>query len=60
MEKSLYPHMSILIVDDEKIILDSYKRVLDYSGVNNLVLCDDSRNVIYILKDRNIQLILLD
>ena len=60
MEKSLYPHMSILIVDDEKIILDSYKRVLDYSGVNNLVLCDDSRNVIDILKDRKIQLILLD
>jgi len=60
MERAKYPQMSILIVDDEKIMLNSYKRVLNYSGITNLITCDDSRKVLDILKTNKVQLVLLD
>jgi DNA-binding NtrC family response regulator len=60
MERAKYPQMSILIVDDEKIMLNSYTRVLYYSGISNLITCDDSRKVLDIINSNTIQLILLD
>lgn len=60
MEKALYPDLSILIVDDEKIMLESFKRVLNYAGITNIILCDDSRKVMDLLKANHMELILLD
>ena len=60
MEKILYPDLSVLIVDDEKIMLNSFRRVLTYSGINNIIVCDDSRKVMDIIESNKIELILLD
>jgi len=60
MEEKLYPDLSVLIIDDEKIMINSFKRVLNYSGINNLILCDDSRKVMDIIKKNKIELVLLD
>lgn len=60
MKKTIYPDMSILIIDDEDIILNSFKRVLNYAGINNIILCNDSRKVKETLEKDSIQLILLD
>lgn len=60
MKKALYPDLSILVVDDERIMLESFKRVLNYAGINNIILCDDSRKVMDILTANHVELILLD
>ncbi len=60
MNNALYPDLSILIIDDERIMLESFKRVLNYSGINNIILCEDSRKAMDVLKETPVELILLD
>jgi DNA-binding NtrC family response regulator len=55
-----YPPKPILIVDDEEDVLHSYKISLRYSGINNLILCDDSRKVKSTMDNQAISLIILD
>jgi len=50
----------ILLVDDEEYILQSYEITLNSVGINNLLLCNDSRLVKGILKDKKIDLVILD
>jgi len=60
MKQSLYPAFPILIVDDETIMLNSFRRALNYGGINNLILCQNSQEVMGILTEQKIDMILLD
>lgn len=59
--KELYPSFGVLLVDDEKPWLRSLRIALERNGgINNIYMCDDSREVIPLLKRQSIGLILLD
>jgi len=60
MAEVLHPDLPVLIVDDESIMLKSFKRVLNFAGIDNVILCQDSREVMPILNSQKIGLILLD
>lgn len=60
MKSSLFPLNPILLVDDEPDILRGYKMTLGAAGINNLLLCRDSRDVMPILLENKIEVILLD
>ncbi len=60
MEKILYPEHPILIVDDETHILEGFKFTLKMEGIDNVICCNDSRDVIPILNNREIEVLLLD
>ena len=55
-----YPEFPVLIVDDEVNALDSFEITLNSCGIENIVLCRDSREVLQLLKSRKFELILLD
>lgn len=50
----------ILIVDDDRIALDLYTRMLKHHGVKNFLTVSDSRHVLDLLKSESIHLVLLD
>ena len=54
------PSSPILIVDDEEYILKSTSRLLRSAGINNVVCCRDSREVMGILSSQPICAVLLD
>ncbi len=54
------PINPILIVDDELSILLAIDTTLQLSGFNNIITCQDSREVNHILQNKNVELILLD
>lgn len=60
MSDSLFPANPILIVDDEPITLESVEMVLNSEGINNIILCQDSRDVKKILAEKEISIILSD
>ena len=60
MSDSLFPANPILIVDDEPITLESVEMVLNSEGINNIILCQDSREVKKILSENEISIILSD
>ncbi|MHC1697313.1 MAG: sigma-54-dependent transcriptional regulator [Geobacteraceae bacterium] len=61
MQESLYPSYEILLVDDEAPWLRSLGIILERSaGINNIVKCLDSRQVMEILATRNVGIVLLD
>lgn len=52
---------SILIVDDEKEVLESLEMILNSGGYEDVVACADSREVLPLLADSlNVRLVLLD
>ncbi|HBM17333.1 MAG TPA: two-component system response regulator [Lentisphaeria bacterium] len=55
-----YLSSSILIIDDDPDFLDMLKSLLFSSGYENVISCDDPRQVMDILKKNNIELVLLD
>ena len=55
-----YPRRSILIVDDEYYILLNLSGILKANGIDNLITCQDSREVMKILAEREIAVLLLD
>jgi len=55
-----YPTEPILMVDDEINLLNSFDLTLAESGIDNTILCNDSREVLNILKEKKVSLILLD
>jgi len=55
-----YPINPILIVDDEKLLVESYKLSLYDIGINNVIIITDSRKVLSILENQKINLLLLD
>jgi len=54
------PINPILIVDDELSILLAIDTTLQLSGFNNIITCQDSREVNHILQNKIVELILLD
>ena len=58
--KRLIPECPILLVDDEEQTLHSFKATLRSSGINNVVLCNDSRKVCDLLSKQAFELVLLD
>ena len=59
-ESTLHPRCPILLIDDEEIMLKSFKRTLTFAGINNIILCQDSRKVMSILANKQICVVLLD
>ena len=55
-----YPNFPILIVDDERIILDAFEITLVASGYTNIITFEDSRKVLPFLEKNPVQLVLLD
>jgi CheY-like chemotaxis protein len=60
MTNPVYPANPILIVDDEDNILDSMIVTLSISGLNNVVACNDSRQVEDLLAKHEFSCITLD
>ncbi|RLB27584.1 MAG: hypothetical protein DRG87_11085 [Deltaproteobacteria bacterium] len=60
MNKSKYPSLPVLLVDDEEQFLLSASFTLSSAGINNIVECQDSREVIQQLADQDFELIVLD
>ncbi len=60
MDQELYPESPILVVDDEKHILNSLDTALGIEGITNVECCQDSRDVLPRLKKKRYSLILLD
>jgi DNA-binding NtrC family response regulator len=51
---------TILIVDDEEVVLNGVRRTLRANGFDEVLMCADSRNVEPLLEGESIALILLD
>ena len=49
-----------MIVDDEENALESFEITLNSCGIENILLCRDSREVRNLLKSRKVEIILLD
>lgn len=60
MSEVKHPKHPILLVDDEINLLNSFELTLLDNGIDNTILCNDSRNVLDILKNNKISLVLLD
>ncbi len=60
MKAGYYPEFPVLLVDDEEQVLSSASKVLKSTGINNLLLCQDSREVMPLLAETEVEAILLD
>lgn len=60
MSTTMNPEHPILVVDDEESILLSIDTTLQLAGINNIITCNDSRQVMGITKKKPPCLILLD
>ncbi|HVO67659.1 MAG TPA: sigma-54 dependent transcriptional regulator [Syntrophales bacterium] len=61
MNQKMYPAFGVLLVDDEPAWLDSLSLSLErIAGITNTILCEDSRQVMGILSERDVGLVLLD
>jgi len=60
MSTRLYPVAPILVVDDEEAILLSIDTTLQLAGINNVLTCSDSRQVMTIVEKRSPSIVLLD
>ena len=60
MNEILYPRNPILIVDDEYYILLNQSGILKSNGMNNIITCQDSRDVMNIFAGTKIDVLLLD
>jgi len=60
MNASLYPDLPVLMVDDEAQALDSFETVLLFASINNIIRCQDSRDVMPLLSRQEIEVMLLD
>jgi DNA-binding NtrC family response regulator len=60
MNESLYPSLPILMADDEVQALDSFETALLFASINNVIRCEDSRDVMPLLSRHEIEVVLLD
>ncbi|MCU0285096.1 MAG: sigma-54 dependent transcriptional regulator [Acidobacteria bacterium] len=60
MSETKYPEFPVLIVDDEENALQSFEITLNSYGIENIILCPDSREVLNLLKTRKYEIIILD
>jgi DNA-binding NtrC family response regulator len=55
-----YPRLPVLLVDDEVQALDSFELALRSGSVNHLLRCRDSRDVMPLLAEQEVEVMLLD
>ena len=55
-----HPRLPVMLVDDEVQALDSFELALRSANVNNFLRCQDSREVIPLLGEQDIEVMLLD
>jgi DNA-binding NtrC family response regulator len=60
MSKVPYPGLPVLIIDDEEHFLDSIVPILRINGITNVECCQDSLEVMPLLKKKKFSVILLD
>ena len=60
MQPAQFPSLPVLMVDDEENLLISFDTVLRTNGINNILLCHDSREVATILSQHRIGVMVLD
>jgi DNA-binding NtrC family response regulator len=60
MGRVLFPSLPVLLIDDEEEALNSYRILLHSGGINNVTLCQDSREVLPMLAKNKFETILLD
>jgi len=60
MSQPSNPCSPILVVDDEPHVLHGFEMALRLAGMNNILLCSDSREVMGILARQEIEVVLLD
>jgi len=60
MKQGIFPSFPVLLVDDEVRFLESVNFTLSAAGVNNLIECQDSRDVMKILSGQRVSVIVLD
>ncbi len=56
----LYPEYPILIVDDEQQYLSNVNIMLSIAGFNNILPCQDSREVEQLLSEKSFSIVMLD
>jgi DNA-binding NtrC family response regulator len=54
------PHRPVLLVDDEEQSLTSFEMALRSANLNHFIRCRDSREVIPLMTDREVEIILMD
>ena len=60
MEQTEFPFSPVLLVDDEEQFLLSASFTLSSDGINNVVQCQDSREVMKLLSERDFSVAVLD
>ena len=60
MSVTLNPSNPIMVVDDEEAILLAIDTALRMAGINNIIICNDSRKVMDIISKKQIEILLLD
>lgn len=60
MGKDMYPAAPVLVVDDDNFMLHTYEIQLAAEGITNVLLCEDSREVIPRLSQGAVETIILD
>lgn len=61
MNDNLFPSLPILLIDDERPWLRTLSLTLkEMAGINNIIKCTDSREVMAIMEEHEICLVLLD
>jgi hypothetical protein len=53
MTESTYPHLPIMMVDDEAQAITSFEMTLRSANMNNFIRCHDSRDVMPLLSSQN-------
>lgn len=60
MTETLYPLNPVLLIDDEQQALTSLTQTLLAYGITNTLVCGDSREVIPLFNNHDVELVLLD
>jgi len=60
MSQTIYPQLPVMLVDDEAQALTSFEVTLRSAGVNHIMTCGDSREVMSVLARQEIEIMLLD
>jgi|GEM_PF-49853 len=60
MTEHLYPEHPLLVVDDEVQALKSYEMTFLAAGINNVITCSDSRQVMGIVAEQDVEVVMLD
>ena len=60
MGRDLFPELPVLLIDDDEAALNNYRILLRSERINHVHLCQDSREVLPLLKKNKFEFILLD